>query len=90
METTLLRYCLALPKIAFALRTCPPGHVQEATTNFDNAMRDTLTDLAGGPLSERSWLKASLPSSLGGLTIRRAALLPQQLSPYLFVPRQTY
>ena len=74
METTLLRYCLALPKIAFALRTCPPNRVQEASTVFDNAMRDTLSDIAGGPLPEWAWLKASLPSSLGGLTIRRASL----------------
>ncbi len=37
----------------------------------------TLTDLSDGPLSEWSWLKASLPSSHWGLNIRRAALHPQ-------------
>ncbi len=74
METTLLRHCLALPKVAFALRTCPPSHLQEAATAFDHAMRDALTDLAGGPLSAWAWLKASLPSSLGGLTVRQASL----------------
>ena len=49
METTLLRSCLALPKVAFALRTCPPSHIKEATTAFDNAMREALSDLAGAP-----------------------------------------
>ena len=74
METTLLRFCLALPKVAFALRTCPPSHIKEATTAFDNAMREALSDLAGAPLSDWAWLKASLPSSLGGLTVRQASL----------------
>ena len=41
---------------------------------FDNVMFEALSDLAGGPLPEWAWLKASLPSSLGGLNIRRASL----------------
>ena len=74
METTLLRSCLALPKVAFALRTSPPSHTQQATVVFDNALLEALSDLAGGSLPEWAWLKASLPSSLGGLNIRRASL----------------
>ena len=74
METALLRSCLALPKISFALRSCPPSHIQEAIAAYDDAMREALSDLASGPLSEWTWLKASLPSSLGGLNIRRASL----------------
>ena len=61
METTLLRSCLALPKVAFALRTSPPSHTQQATVVFDNAMLEALSDLAGRPLPEWAWLKASLP-----------------------------
>ena len=72
METTLLRSCLALPKIAFALRTCPPSIIQRALMAFDDSMRDSLSDLAGGPLSDWAWMKASLPSSLGGLNLRQA------------------
>ena len=45
-----------------------------ALNSFDCITRDTLSDLAGGPLSDWAWLKASLPSSLGGLNIRHAAL----------------
>ena len=37
-------------------------------------MRDSLSDLAGGPLPDWAWLKASLPSSLRGLNIRHAVL----------------
>lgn len=72
METTLLRSCLSLPKIAFTLRSCPPGHLRNSTSFFDDCMRESLSDLASSPLSDWAWLKASLPSSLGGLNIRRA------------------
>ena len=72
MEATLLRSCLALPKVAFSLRTCPPSHIIQATATFDDVMREALTDLTGCPLSGWAWLKASLPSSCGGLNIRRA------------------
>lgn len=37
-------------------------------------MRDALSDIAGNPIPDWSWLKASLPSSRGGLNIRRACL----------------
>ena len=37
-------------------------------------MQDALSDLAGGPLPDWSWLKASLPS-FGELNIRQAFLL---------------
>ena len=74
MEATLLRSCLALPKVAFALRTCPPSKIKGASEAFDNALRGALSDLAGAPLSDWAWLKASLPCSLGGLTIREASL----------------
>ncbi len=61
MKTTLLRSCLSLPKFNFALRSCPPAHIQLATTAFDALMRN----LAGGPLSDWAWKKAFLPSSMG-------------------------
>ena len=74
METSLLRSCLSLPKIAFSLRTCAPDFIRPALAAFDNTMRGALSDLAGGPLSDWSWLKASLPSYPGGLNLRRAML----------------
>ena len=74
LETTLLRSCLAIPKVAFVLRSCPPSHVSNGTSDFDAAIRDTLRDIVSGPLSDWSWLKASLPCSRGGLGFRNASL----------------
>lgn len=74
MEMALLRSCLALPKVSFSLRSCPPDYIREGTAIFDDALRDALSDIAGSPLSDWAWLKASLPSSYGGLNIRRASL----------------
>ena len=74
MEATLLRSCLSLPKIVFALRTCAPMHIFHALQTFDHIMLEALSDLAGGPLYNWAWRKASLPSSLGGLGIRWSSL----------------
>ena len=49
MESTLLRSCLALPKVAFSLRSCPPSHIQHATAAFDETMLEALSDIAGSP-----------------------------------------
>ena len=37
-------------------------------------MRDSLSDMAGGPIPDWSWMKASLLSYLGGLNLRNAQL----------------
>ena len=49
-ETTLLCSCLSLPKLNFDLRPSPPAYIHQATTAFDDSMRETLSDLAGGSL----------------------------------------
>ena len=71
MEATLLRSCLSLRKIAFALRTVAPNHIRPALAAFDNMMREAL---AGSPLTDWSCLKAFLPRSLGGLNLCQAVL----------------
>ena len=73
MEATLLHSC-RLPKVVFALHTCPPVHIFHALQTFDHIMLEALSDLACGPFSNWAWRKASLPSSLGGLGIRWASL----------------
>ena len=72
LETTLLRSCLALPKLSYALRTCPPSHFSQATSDFDVAIRETLEAIVGGPISDWSWRKASLPSSLAAFVASSA------------------
>ena len=74
LETTLLRSCFALPKFSYLIRTCPPTNISQATMDFDVAMREALESIVGGPLSEWSWQKASLPSSRGGINLRSASL----------------
>ncbi len=72
VECTLLRSCLALPKVSFILHACPPSHIQRTAAEFDRAICCTLETIAGGPVSHWSWLKASLPCSHGGLNLRSA------------------
>ena len=48
MVTTILRSCLALPKVSFALRSCPPHLIKDATSAFDDSMLEALSDFAGG------------------------------------------
>ena len=74
METTLLRSCLSLPKVAFALHTCPPEYIANASKVFYSAIRASLSDITGCPLPDWSWEKATLPSSLGGLNLRLASI----------------
>ena len=61
VETSLLRLCLALPKVSFILRTCPISHIRHTAEEFDNAVRDALETTMGRPMSDWSWLKTSLP-----------------------------
>ena len=74
LETTLLRSCLALPKVAFVLRTCPLSHTRNTAEEFDSTIREALEGILGGPMSDWSWHKASLPCSRGGLGLRSAVL----------------
>ena len=66
LETTLLRSCFALPKFSYILCTCPPSYISQVAKDFDNVVRKSLESILGGPMSEWSWQKASLPSSRGG------------------------
>ena len=74
LEMTLLRSCFALPKFSYVIRTCPPSHVNGAAKEFDWVMHEALQSIIGGPLSEWSWLKASLPSSRGGINLQSTSL----------------
>ena len=60
--------------MAFALRTCPPEYIANASNVFDSAIRASLSDITGCPLADWSWDKATLPSSLGGLNLRLASI----------------
>ena len=68
-QITLLHSCLALPKVSFVLRTFPLSHICDTVQEFDQSIRNALEAILGGPMSDWSWLKASLPSSRGGLNL---------------------
>ena len=74
LETSLLCSCLALPKLSYILRTCPPSSIINAAAGFDAAIREALESILGGPLTEWSWIKASLPCSRGGINLRSASI----------------
>ena len=74
METALLRSRLAFPKVVFPFRTCPPHYLNHALEEFDNTIRESLEAILAGTIPAWSWLKASLPSSRGGLSLRSASL----------------
>ena len=74
LKVTLLHSCISLPKIFHILHTCPPSHLIQAAEVFDSAMRETPIVFTGAPLSNWSWLKASLPSCLGDLNLHGAVL----------------
>ena len=59
MEVSLLHQCLSFPKFTFCLRSCPPELSRDAASSLDGFVRNTLSDMAGGPISDWSWLKAS-------------------------------
>ena len=61
--------------LGFALAIHPiVEKINEEVGAFDDLMQEALSDLAESPLPDWAWLKASLPSSLGGLNIRKASL----------------
>ena len=74
LETTLLCSCFGLSKFSYLMRTCPPTQISQATRDLEMAMRESLESILGASLSEWSWLKASLPSSCGGINLRNAFL----------------
>ena len=74
MENTLLHHCLSFSKFTFSLKTCPSTFTREGATSLDKLLRMDLSDMVGSPVSDWSWLKASLPCSRGGLGLCRSAL----------------
>ena len=79
LETTLLCSCLSLPKFFYILRTTPLSYIEQAARDFDVAVRETLEAIVGIPITEWSWLKASLPSSRGVSTSGALPSTPRQL-----------
>ena len=47
--------------------------IEDVIQSLDNALYNSVSEIVGAPLSDWSWLKSTLPVSLGGLGIRLAS-----------------
>ncbi len=74
VQLTLLRACLGIPSLSFALRTCAPSSIRTAIAAYDAARARALRSIVGHPLSDRALRQAGLPLSMGGLGVTRVGL----------------
>ena len=81
MELLLIRSCFGVPKLNYWLRTCDPGVIAASISDFDLSVDTALQHILGVPLIGLDRDIASLPLSLGGLGIPRAA----SIAPLAFV-----
>ena len=70
----ILRNCISMPKMSYSLRTVDPHNHKHQFHRFDNAVRNSLERIMGGPVTNDQWKQATLPVSLGGLGFRSALL----------------
>ena len=68
----ILKNCFAIPRLIYALRTCPCFYSTHLT-RYDQALRDGLELIANTRMDDASWQQATLPVVLGGLGIRCAS-----------------
>ena len=71
-ESVLLRSCLGLPKMMFTLRAVETMAHREILEDYDRVTREAIGRIMGVPLTDRQWLQANLPVSMGGLGLRTA------------------
>ena len=69
----LLCNSFAMPKPLHLLRTSASWRARELLEDFDNGVREATQEICNIKLDDPVWTHASLPTSIGGLGIRRAA-----------------
>ena len=67
----LLRHCLWLPRLQYLLRAAPIYKQPELLNQLDMDLRSAVGGLVNVHFDEASWQQAVLPTSLGGLGLRR-------------------
>ena len=58
--------------IIYLLRTINPEPYLNLWSNFDHIMRDALSCIMAGAVTEEVWCQAKLPLTMGGLGLRSA------------------
>ena len=69
----LLRHCLWLPRLQYLLRAAPIYRQPDLLQQLDKDLQSAVESLINVQFSESSWQQAVLPTSLGGLGLRRTA-----------------
>ena len=69
----LLRSCFSFPKFGYLLRTTPCLDHPEILRRFDGVTRNSLNELLGTVLDNKSYYQATLPVSSAGLGLRNAS-----------------
>ena len=69
----LLRYCFAIPKLMYMLRTALCYQQKEVLQEYDLEIREGLEGILNTKLKGRSWQQCVLPMRKGGMGIRSAA-----------------
>ena len=67
----LLRNCIAIPKLLYLLRTSPSSKRNEDLESFDEIVRLSLQSITNVKMEGAVWQQAILPSSMGGLGVRK-------------------
>ncbi|CAK8995425.1 132 kDa protein [Durusdinium trenchii] len=70
----LLRHCQSHVKLTHAMRVTPPHGHGPALRAFDEQVQACLEQIGGLPLTQNTWLQASLAIKAGGLGLRSTAL----------------
>jgi hypothetical protein len=66
----LVRHCLDACKVMYLLRSTAFSSARDAATRLSAALRQTVTDLVGCPLTDAAWAQATLPIAYQGIGIR--------------------
>ena len=69
----LLRHCLWLPRLQYLLRAAPVYQQPELLHQLDADLKSAVGGLVNVNFGEASWQQTVLPTSLGGLGLRRTA-----------------
>lgn len=67
----LLKFCFAVPKLTYFLRTVPTWLYSTDVAEFDEALKLSVESILNVDMNKIQWTQASLPIRHGGLGVRR-------------------
>ena len=73
VELLLLHSCLCVCKLNHLLSNILPGSINSELLRFDDNLLHSLSSICNASISDQSWLQATLPCLLGGLSLHEAS-----------------